>query len=101
LVSAKECVTTHPPKCMAPTMDGAQALVFYPTYTDAVSEWHFPTVNAGTGWLGGFVWMAFWPGQWAPAGHPSPCHVVTAGPETSKGMTSCHAEVLHSNVILN
>jgi len=33
---------------MAPTMDGAQALVFYPTYTDAVSEWHFPTVNAGT-----------------------------------------------------
>jgi len=52
LVSAKECVTTHPPKCMAPTMDGAQALVFYPTYTDAVSEWHFPTVNA-------WDWMAW------------------------------------------
>jgi len=61
LVSAKECVTTHPPKCVAPTMDGAQALVFYPTYTDAVSEWHFPTVNAVTGCLVACLDVLDWP----------------------------------------
>jgi len=49
LASAKECVTTHPPKCMAPTMDGAQALVFHSTYTDAIPEWHFSTVHAVAG----------------------------------------------------
>ena len=99
MVSAKECVTTHPPKCMAPTMDGAQALVFYPTYTDAVSEWHFPTVNAGTEWLEA-CWMVLAMSV-STFFCPCPCHVVIAGPGTSKGMTSCHAEVLHSNVILN